>query len=59
MHEALEHGDEAEAKHVDAEPDMGLELLEEDVGRDLEEDVGHEEYDERVVVQCAVQLELF
>lgn len=54
----MKHGDQAEAEHVDAEPDVRPELPEEDVRRDLEEDVGHEEDDERVVVQRTVQAQL-
>lgn len=42
---ALQHSDKAETKHADGKPDARLELLEDDVGRDFEEDVRHEEDD--------------
>jgi hypothetical protein len=48
---SLKQGDQAESEHVDGQPDMGLEVLEQQVGRDLEEDVGDEEDDE-----CRVEL---
>lgn len=40
--QALADGDEAEADAAEAEPHAGREALEEDVGRDLEHDVGDE-----------------
>lgn len=59
LNEALKEGDQSEAKHVDAQPDMRLELLEKDVGGNFEQNVGDEENDEGVVVQGAVQSQFF
>lgn len=56
LDKALEQGGQAEQEHVDAEPDMGLELLEEDVGGDLEEDVWDEEDDEGIVVLVSLEV---
>lgn len=54
LNEALAHGGETEEEHVDRQPHVRLELLEEDVGRNLEQTVRHEEDDECVVVLCAI-----
>lgn len=54
----MEQSGQAEEEHVETQPDMGLEALEEDVGGDLEEDVGHEEDDERGVVFRLFKTEL-
>ena len=40
MNYALHRRDETEAEHADREPDMRFETFENDVGGDLEEDVG-------------------
>ncbi|KAI6776850.1 hypothetical protein HG530_000795 [Fusarium avenaceum] len=56
--ETLEQSGQAEEEHVETQPDMGLKALEEDVGGDLEEDVGHEEDDERGVVFRLFKTEL-
>lgn len=56
-YEALEHGDETKSKHVDAQPNVRLELLQEDVGGNLQEYVGHEEDDKRIVVEGAIQVQ--
>lgn len=50
LHKALQHSNESETKHADTEPDAGFHLFEEDVGRDLEEDVGDEKDDQSSVV---------
>lgn len=50
---------EAEEKHVKTQPDVGLEALEEDVGRDLEENVWHEEDDEGGIVFGFFEAKLF
>ena len=48
--EALHHGHETEAEHANGEPNAGLQFLENDVGRNLEEDVGDEEDHKSCVV---------
>jgi hypothetical protein len=55
----LEERGQAEEKHVETQPDMGLEALEKNVGGDLEEDVWHEEDDEGGVVFCLFKAKLF
>jgi len=50
LHKALQHSNETETKHADAEPDARFHLFEKDIGRDLEEDVGDEEDDQSSVV---------
>lgn len=59
LHQTLQEGDQTEAEHVDGQPHGGLELLEQDVGGDLEEAVGHEEDDEGGVVFVVLKAELF
>jgi hypothetical protein len=52
-HNTHHDGDKAEHEHVGGQPDMGLEALEENVGGDLKETVGHEEDDQSgVVLEC-------
>ena len=50
LHKALQHSNETETKHADAEPDARLHLFEKDIGLYLEEDVGDEEDDQSSVV---------
>lgn len=54
----MHHGGEAEEEHVDAQPDVGSEFLQQDVGWDLKEDVWYEEDDQRIVVEGTIQLKL-
>lgn len=49
----------AEEKHVETQPDMGLETLEENVGGDLEENIWHEEDDEGGIVFSFFETKLF
>ena len=56
LNQALHDGREPEEEHVDGEPDVGAELLEQDVGGDLEEAVRDEEDDEGVVEFCTIQV---
>lgn len=51
---ALEHSHESKPKHANRQPNARLELLENYVRRDFEQDIGHEEDDERGVVFVAV-----
>lgn len=50
MNKTLQHSDKSKAKHADTQPDAGLHLFQQDVGRDLEEDVRDEEDDKGCVV---------
>lgn len=50
--------DEAEQEHVETQPHIGLELLEQDVAWDLEEDVGHKENHKRDIVLVIFEAEL-
>lgn len=52
LNEALHHRGKTKEKHVDGEPDVGLELFEENVGGDLEEAVWNEEDDKGGIVLC-------
>ncbi|CAF3652640.1 unnamed protein product [Fusarium graminearum] len=52
LDKALEEGGEAKEKHVQTQPDMGLEALEKNIGGNFEENVWHEEDDESGVVFC-------
>jgi hypothetical protein len=55
----LKERGEAEEKHVETQPDMGLETLEENVGGDLEENVWHKEDDEGGIVFGLFETKLF
>jgi hypothetical protein len=46
----LQHGDQSKPKHANAKPDARFHLFEQDVGRDLAEDIRDEEDDERRIV---------
>ena len=50
LDETLQQSDQAEEEHIGGQPDVGAQLLEENIGGDLEEDVGDEENDESSVV---------
>jgi len=58
LHDALQGRDGAEADAADRQPDAGREVLEQDVGGDLAEDVGDEEDDQGRVVLRAVHVEV-
>ena len=54
----MQHGDESKAKHAYTKPDAGLHLFQQDVGRDLEEDIRDEEDDKgRIVAVVSVEVE--
>jgi hypothetical protein len=59
LNQTLEESSKAEEEHVQAEPDMGLEALEKNVGGNLKEDVWHEEDDEGGIVFCLFEAEFF
>jgi hypothetical protein len=59
LDEALKHGDKSEAKHADGKPNSGLQLFKNDVGRNLEQDVGNEKDNKGIVVFGTRETELF
>jgi hypothetical protein len=59
LHHTLHHGSEAEEEHVGRQPYMWAEALQQDIGRDLEDDIGHEEDDEGDVVFVAREVQIF
>jgi hypothetical protein len=54
LNEALEHSDETKAEHANGEPDARLQLLENDIGGYLEQNVRDEEDDESGIVLGAL-----
>jgi hypothetical protein len=59
LDENLEHSDETKPEHAYREPDSRFQLLEDDVGRDLEQDIRNEEDNKRVVIFRARETQLF
>jgi len=57
-HESLANSDETEAKHATSEPQTRGEAFEEDVGRDLEDDVGDEENYQSCVILGALKIQV-
>jgi hypothetical protein len=55
---SLEHRDETEHEHAEREPEVGTELLQKDVGRDLEEDIRDEKDDESGTVLVGIDTEV-
>lgn len=56
----MHHGSEAEEEHVDRKPDVGLKLLEEDIGRDLEDTIRDEEDDKSgIVLVSGAEIQVF
>lgn len=58
LHQALADRDEAEEEHAARQPDVRLELLQQDVGRDFKGDVGDEEDGQRGVVLGRFQAQI-
>lgn len=58
LHEPLSQGNQAESKHVQGQPNSWAELLQKDVGGDLEEAVWDEEDDEGYIVLGAREAEI-
>lgn len=54
MHEPLEESHECKAKSAAAEPDAWRKTLEEDIGGNLEEDIGYEEYGQDRIIASAM-----
>lgn len=58
LNQALTDGNQSKSEHADGEPDMWLESLEDDIARNLENNIGDEEDGQTRAVLSAAQTEV-